>query len=277
MTEILTHMNFKGGSSKTTLNLNFCLEFCHQFKDAKVLYIDADPQANSTKKLVNKSNIKHTLRDALIDDISLGNIIIEKPISKFKNLDVIASDINMIVLELALNSRVAKEFVLMNYFAKEDNKKILEKYDLVVFDLNPAISILNINIMLCCDSIVPVLNLADEDTIESKNLLIEVFEDIKNALRIKKDNIKPCVITKNTKRENSLTEKWDRAMQQNGEYKNTLDNRMSQSIHYIECLNNQENITSYLKENKKKTDIKNEITELIKEYQDKQILRQKYN
>ncbi|WP_338658869.1 ParA family protein [Paraclostridium sordellii] len=55
---ILTHMSFKGGSSKTCLNLNFVQQFCFNYPDKKVLFIDADPQSNASVFLLGEDVIQ---------------------------------------------------------------------------------------------------------------------------------------------------------------------------------------------------------------------------
>lgn len=55
---ILTHMSFKGGSSKTCLNLNFTHQFCTNSPDKKVLFIYADSQSNASVFLLGEEVIQ---------------------------------------------------------------------------------------------------------------------------------------------------------------------------------------------------------------------------
>lgn len=65
---ILSHMSFKGGSSKTCLNLNFIYQFCKNYPDKKVLFIYEDPQSNASVFLLREGVIeynRYTLKDVL--------------------------------------------------------------------------------------------------------------------------------------------------------------------------------------------------------------------
>ena len=268
---ILTHMSFKGGSSKTCLNLNFIYQFCENYPDKKVLFIDADPQSNASVFLLGEDVIEssiYTLKDGLEDGVELENLIIKSPLERFKNLDIIASNIDMVTLELVLNTKPAKEYVLLNYLTDEKNIDIFENYDIVVFDLNPAISVLNTNVFLCCTDIVPIINYGCYSTLTGYNLLVKTYGDIKKALRIDKDDIRKPVITKFEKQENKKIRMWLECADEKGILGNTFKQTMRKSVHYENCILYNEPISEYVKvkERKIKTDIDNEITDLINEY-----------
>lgn len=273
MSKIITHMSFKGGAGKTTLNINFALEYCALNKDKKVLFIDADPQSNATNKLLrNKDLIKYTLKDALEKNISLEDLIIKAPIEKFQNLDLIASDIRNVTLELFLNTQPAREFLLLNYLTEEKNMKLTEKYDVIIFDLNPAISVLNTNVFICCNKIIPVLNYGCVDTINGLFLLTETYSSIKKALRLNKDDIAKPIINKFKKTETNLIKNWIRKAEEDNILNNTFKQTIRESVNYAETIQEQENISKYLGTKKSKPDIENEFKDLIEEYKEENIL-----
>ncbi|MGL5749359.1 MAG: ParA family protein, partial [Paraclostridium sp.] len=267
----LTHMSFKGGSSKTCLNLNFIQQFCFDYPDKKVLFIDADPQSNASVFLLGEEVIQadiYTIKDGLESNVRLDKLIIESPLDKFKNLDIIASNIDMVTLELILNTKPGKEYTLLNYLTADENISILEKYDLIVFDLNPAISVLNTNVFICCTDIVPIINYGCYSTLTGYDLLVKTYGDIKKALRIDKDDIRKPVITKFEKQENNKIRMWLECADKKGILGNTFKQTMRKSVHYENSILYNEPISEYVnaKERKIKTDINNEITELINEY-----------
>ena len=273
MCTILTHMSFKGGAGKTTLNINFALEYCALNKDKKVLFIDADPQSNATNKLLkNKDLIKYTLREALEKNVLLEDLIIKAPVEKFKNLDLVASDIRNVTLELFLNAQQAREFLLLNYLTEEKNINIMEKYDVIIFDLNPAISVLNTNVFICCDKIIPILNYNCTDTISGLFLLTETYSSIKKALRLNKDDIAKPIINKFKKGGLNLTKTWIKEAEENNILSNTFKQTIRESVNYVESIRDQDNISNYLSNKKSKTDIHNEFKDLIEEYKRENIL-----
>lgn len=268
---ILTHMSFKGGSSKTCLNLNFIQQFCFDYPDKKVLFIDADPQSNASVFLLGEEVIQsdiYTLKDGLETNINLSKLIIKSPLEKFKNLDIIASNIDMVTLELILNTKPGKEYTLLNYLTDDKNINVLSEYDLIVFDLNPAISVLNTNVFICCSDIIPIINYGCYSTLTGYDLLVKTYSDIKKALRIDKDDIRKPVVTKFEKQENNKIRMWLECADKKGILKNTFKQTMRKSVHYENCILYSEPISEYVKvkERKIKTDIGNEMTELINEY-----------
>lgn len=266
---ILTHMSFKGGSSKTTLNLNFVMEFCKIYKDKKVLFIDSDPQSNSSIFLLGEEVINsdiYTLKDGLSENIPLEKLIMKSPLSNFKNLDLIPSNINMVTLELILNTKAGKEYTLLNYLTNDKNINTLSNYDLIVFDLNPAISVLNTNCMICCTDIIPIINYGCYSTITGYNLLKNTYQDIKKALRIEKDDLKKPIITKFEKKENNKIKMWLEYAENKNILKNTIKQTMRKSVHYENAVLYNEPISTYLENRNIKSDITDEIKLIIDEY-----------
>lgn len=268
---ILTHMSFKGGSSKTCLNLNFVQQFCFNYPDKKVLFIDADPQSNASVFLLGEDVIQsdvYTIKDGLEKNLSIDKLILKAPLDTYKNLDIIASSIDMVTLELILNTKTGKEYTLLNYLTQDENIDTLSEYDLIVFDLNPAISVLNTNVFICCTDIIPIINYGCYSTLTGYDLLIKTYGDIKKALRLDKDDIRKPVITKFEKQENNKIKMWLECAGEKGIIGNTFKQTMRKSVHYENSILYNEPISEYVKvkDRKIKTDIENEITDLINEY-----------
>ena len=267
---ILTHMSFKGGSSKTCLNLSLALQYCSNYPEKRVLFIDADPQSNATTFIFGEEQIEenlYTIQDGMINNVSIDKLIAKAPLDNFKNLDVIASCIDMITLELNLFPRMGKETILLRYFNEENNKKILSEYDLIIFDLNPAISILNTNVLLCCTDIIPILNYGCYSTVTGYKLLIKTYTDMKKALNItNKDDLRKPVITKFEKQSNKKIERWLELVESKGILGNTFKQTMRKSVHYENAVLFNRAIESYIDEENIRTDIRDEISNLINEY-----------
>lgn len=268
---ILTHMSFKGGSSKTCLNLNFIQQFCFNYPDKKVLFIDADPQSNASVFLLGEDVIQsdvYTIKDGLEKNLSIDKLILKAPLDTYKNLDIIASSIDMVTLELILNTKTGKEYTLLNYLTQDENIETLSEYDIIVFDLNPAISVLNTNIFICCTDIIPIINYGCYSTLTGYDLLIKTYGDIKKALRLDKNDIRKPVITKFEKQENNKIKMWLECADEKGIIGNTFKQTMRKSVHYENSILYSEPISEYVKvkDRKIKTDIGDEMTNLINEY-----------
>lgn len=143
MSTVIAVTNQKGGVGKTTTSSALCGVFAQRGK--KTLAIDLDPQGNLTFSLGAVDN-KNTIHDVLKGDIS-----IEEAIQQTKNGDVIASNILLSGSELELTS-VGREYIL-----KERLESVLDKYDYIILDTPPALSILTINAYTAAnDLIIPM-------------------------------------------------------------------------------------------------------------------------
>ena len=148
MNRVIAIANQKGGVGKTTTAIN--LSACLADLGKKVLALDLDPQGNMTSGLgVDKDEIERSVYDLII-----GNAGIEECICKnvLDNLDVLPSNIDLSAAEIEMIGVENKEFILKN-----EMEKIKDKYDFVIIDCPPALSMLTINAMTTADSVlVPI-------------------------------------------------------------------------------------------------------------------------
>ena len=87
MTLIYAFANQKGGVGKTTTTVNVAAYLAA--RDARVLLIDMDPQANATSSLgVDKHAPVYSIYNALVDDTPLDQIVM---LTKRLHLDLIPS------------------------------------------------------------------------------------------------------------------------------------------------------------------------------------------
>ena len=268
--KMLTHMSFKGGTGKTNLNLNLAMEYCSIYPDRRVLFIDADPQANASVFVLGEGVLRaniNTLKAAIDSNETLDKLILRSPIDSLSNFDILPSNLKMINLEPILNSRPAKENIFLNYFSKNENFKILKQYDLIIVDLNPVFSTLNLNLMLCCNSVIPVINYGCYSSALNYDSLIETYTDMKKALRVQEDDIKKPVILKYRKQDNSKIKLWLDYSQENRLQDKCFNQKIKESVHYENSILFNKPINVYLREKRIKTDINSEISTLIKEYE----------
>ena len=218
MSRIIAVANQKGGVGKTKKTIN--LAACLGEKGRSVLMIDADPQGNATSGLgLNKNDLENTVYDLFISDKSAEECIVKDVI---KNVDVLASNVNLAGAELELIGYEKREFIL-----KEKIEEIKDNYEYIIIDCPPSLNVLTVNAMVAATSVlVPIqceyyaleglsqlvhtINLVKQRInpkldIEGDvftmydartNLSLEVVENVKNNL---KQNIYKTIIPRNVK------------------------------------------------------------------------------
>ena len=108
-TEILAIINQKGGVGKTTTAINLAAGIA--LKNKKVLVIDLDPQGNATTGLgiSNSENSDQTVYAVLNGTKNILDVIKK---SKFENLDIISSNVDLSGLEVETAGDNRRAFIL---------------------------------------------------------------------------------------------------------------------------------------------------------------------
>lgn len=145
MGRIIAVTNQKGGVGKTTTAIN--LAACLAVKGKKVLLIDMDPQGNCTSGVgIDKSEVENTIYDLMIGESSIRDCIIE---NVFRDMDLIPTNVDLAAAEIELIGVDRKEFIL-----KDEVDFIKDKYDFIIIDCPPALSMLTINAMTTANSVI---------------------------------------------------------------------------------------------------------------------------
>ena len=132
-------INQKGGVGKTTTVINLATSL--SILGQNNLIIDLDPQGNATTGLGRSNNDEdNNIYNLLIKKIELKDVIQKTDI---KNLDIIASNVNLSGLEVETANDSDRAFVLKQILDKEKNG-LLSKYDNIFIDCPPSLSLLTI-------------------------------------------------------------------------------------------------------------------------------------
>ena len=172
MGKIIAITNQKGGVGKTTTAIN--LSACLAEKKKKVLTIDIDPQGNTSSGLgIDKNNIENTIYELLIGKADIKDCIYP---SAMRKLSIIPSNINLSGAEIELINMKKKEYLL-----RDRIEKIKGKYDYIIIDCPPSLSLLTINAMTAADSVIVPIQ-SEYYALEGLSQLIHTIDLIKERL-----------------------------------------------------------------------------------------------
>ena len=148
MGKIIAIANQKGGVGKTTTSINLSASLAENGK--KVLVIDSDPQGNTTSGFgIEKNELENSIYELLLGDCSVEECVIKRENTR---LSILPANVNLAAAEVELIDAPSKEFIL-----KREIDYIRDKYDYIIIDCPPSLSLLTINALTTADSVlVPI-------------------------------------------------------------------------------------------------------------------------
>jgi chromosome partitioning protein len=142
---VISVINQKGGTGKTTTSINLSSGLCQQGK--KALVIDIDPQANATTGLNHEvKQGQLSIKDILENGVDPSEAIID---THREGLKLIPSTIKLSVTAEQLYSKVFREALLSRAL-----KPISKQYDYIIIDCPPNLGVLTVNAIYASDFII---------------------------------------------------------------------------------------------------------------------------
>ena len=175
--EIISIINQKGGVGKTTTVINLAAGLSQQ--DKKILVIDLDPQGNATTGLglSNVEESSNTVYGALNGTKEIFEVIKN---TKFKNLDIITSNVDLSGLEVETADDANRAFILKAKLTADLNSS-KGFYDYVLIDCPPSLSLLTVMALVASNSLLVPLQ-TEFFALEGLTQLMKTIERIKISL-----------------------------------------------------------------------------------------------
>lgn len=172
MGRIIAVANQKGGVGKTTTTIN--LSACLAEQGQKVLVIDVDPQGNTTSGLgIDKNNTENTVYELMLGEASIDDCIYK---SVMDDLDAIPSNVNLAGAEIDLIDIDDREYIL-----KKIVNSLKEKYDFILLDCPPSLSMLTVNAMTAANTVLVPIQ-CEYYALEGLSQLIRTINLVKQKL-----------------------------------------------------------------------------------------------
>ncbi|MEO9484753.1 MAG: ParA family protein [Ekhidna sp.] len=183
---IISIVNQKGGTGKTTTSLNLGSALAKQGK--RILLIDMDSQGNLGYSLGLEEG-------PTISDVFEGKKDIEEVIQRREDMDIVPSDIRLVDIELSLIDLPDRHDTLNAQISG-----IAKRYDYTLIDCPPSLSILAVNSLYASEKVV-IPMLMEVLSLQGLDQIIQTIDKINKTYKKKLEitGILPVMVDKRRK------------------------------------------------------------------------------
>jgi chromosome partitioning protein len=171
---ILALANQKGGVGKTTTAINLAAGLAELGR--RVLLVDIDPQGNSSTGLgIRPDARKKTSYDLVVDGADLQDVVINTGVP---NVMIIPANADLSSADLDIVSNERRSYLLHDALHRPEMDAY--GFDFVLIDCPPALSLLTINALVACDSVLVPLQ-CEFFALEGLSQLMLTIRDVRRS------------------------------------------------------------------------------------------------